>query len=830
MATAADRMLYELAQSSDQIGVTDLISILDRYPGIKTLSLDCFDTLLWRKTVAPADVFYQLQEQPGFSALGFTAALRIHAETRARQIKAIQSQATEVKLRDIYLCTYPELSASCLEQLASEELSMEMEACFALPQIIELMRTAHQRNLKIIIVSDTYFEEQQLRQLLGHCLPTDVMAAIQKIYCSCDYGKSKANGLFATVLQSSGLTPDSILHFGDNTTADYVAPRLLKINALHFSHTSEPLSALQRLQTIAASVLNPAIHHTQPLFNPFHSVLCSGRSDYRQPETLVGYASLGPIMYTFARFICDELQHMQAQGKKAKALFLMRDGYLPAQACDALMDTTVGKRIRISRFAAYAASFRTQSDVENYLAHVIQSQRFRDIANQLLLPEKVAEPIIKVAERSPNPAAEFTRLIQRQDTLRIIVTKSAEYRARLLSYLEKEADIQPGDTLVLIDLGYHGTVQQLLTPLLNEKNIDVTGRYLIALRTPDWESNRRGLLDPSWCDDKMLKTLVAYIAMLEQLSTSTEHSVIGYEKNGDVIFSETTLGEHQHTKLSHIQTECLRFIHDAKKLFASMNTTLSFDMMRAATMAELGRMIFFPTEIELNYLQSFQFDLNLGTKDVLTMFDPSKGLAGLHRRGIFFIEKNSKNMRMNYPAELRAAGFELTLALMTQQRFSLDIKLQDMLPRQQSLPMVLRRGNETHHTMIESQATFDGYYAAWTPIGKGDIEVSIRLGQHFDWIQIESAEVIRLDAFIAQQETGHSLEAWQHLTFQHMHEKSGRLFECSSDDSTMTLTPALKLPPADYIFRFVYRPIAARTRKTPEQPSSPQIAYKFSLQ
>ena len=109
---------------------------------------------------------------------------------------------------------------------------------------------------------------------------------------------------------------------------------------------------------------------------------------------------------------------------------------------------------------------------------------------------KSAEPIIKVAERSPTPAAEFTRLIQRNDILRIIFNKSADYRARLVRHLEKEASVQAGDTLVFVDLGYHGTVQRLLTPIFTEMGIEVFGRYLIALRTPEWESNRRGLLRP----------------------------------------------------------------------------------------------------------------------------------------------------------------------------------------------------------------------------------------------------------------------------------------------------------------------------------------------
>src|SRR3546814_4888259 len=63
------------------------------------------------------------------------------------------------------------------------------------------------------------------------------------------------------------------------------------------------------------------------------------------------------------------------------------------------------------------------------------------------------------------------------------------------------------------------------------------------------------------------------------------------------------------------------------------------------------------------------FRSNLGTEDLLQVFDQDKGLEGLRRRGLFFMEKNLKTMRTNYPAELRAAGLELVLLLMAQLRF-----------------------------------------------------------------------------------------------------------------------------------------------------------------
>ncbi|MGG2357442.1 hypothetical protein, partial [Salmonella enterica] len=56
----------------------DLPFVLDAHPGIKVLSLDCFDTLIWRDCHAPTDLFATL---PGIMPLQ-----RMASEMRARAL------------------------------------------------------------------------------------------------------------------------------------------------------------------------------------------------------------------------------------------------------------------------------------------------------------------------------------------------------------------------------------------------------------------------------------------------------------------------------------------------------------------------------------------------------------------------------------------------------------------------------------------------------------------------------------------------------------------------------------------------------------------------
>ena len=63
--------------SKNKVYAHQLLTAFNNYVStIKVLSLDCFDTLLWRKTVSPSDVFQDLQSRPAFKEIGYNSFLR----------------------------------------------------------------------------------------------------------------------------------------------------------------------------------------------------------------------------------------------------------------------------------------------------------------------------------------------------------------------------------------------------------------------------------------------------------------------------------------------------------------------------------------------------------------------------------------------------------------------------------------------------------------------------------------------------------------------------------------------------------------------------------
>lgn len=787
----------------------DLPLLIKRLPpNIKTLSLDCFDTLIWRKTASPTDVFYNLQNCHLFKKLNFNSMMRIRAETKARQRMLFKKELSEVKLTDIYREISPSLSKEEIEGLSEEELLAELDVCYSFKPMIDLIRSARQNQFNVIIVSDTYFSSAQIKLLLKNNLPADVFSTITEIFCSSEYGYSKSQGLFKKVIEKLKVPAETIVHLGDNLVADYHSPALLKVNTLHFLQQQEEVADILRLQAISANIMDPAIRHQEALYNPFRPILSSNFFDKNKPETLIGYACLGPIMYAFSQYLYEEITALKKQCNSLKVLYLMRDGHLPYLASETYLGVSPGNRVQISRFAAYAASFRSLEDIENYLLDVGISDRFYDVARQLLIPDNLAEKIIKTIEKSNAQNLEFIRAIRQPNIVNIILKNSADYRGRLIRYLEKNIGLTAGDTLMLVDLGYSGTAQRRLTPVLAELNIEVTGRYLLGLRTPEWSSQYRGLLDPAHYDDRALHALVYYITLLEQLCTANEKSVVDYDNEGNAIFSKIAMSDEQHRKLERIQFECLRFVFDAKKYFS--HHPIETSVLRQIALAELGRLLFLPTEIELDYLKTFEAEMNLGTEDILRVFDSNKGLSGLRRRGLLFMERPSQKTRTNYPAELRTAGIELVLSLLMQHRFALDIKLKDMAPRREILEIIFTRGSESHQTTVEAVATHDGYYSLCLP---GNLAVSILFGKKYEWIQIDSAELVTMTAFVQQSESNNTIDAWPMLRFNNLSEKNGKLFESLNESGALTLTPSPEIATKEYVLRIVFRPIATQVEK-----------------
>lgn len=720
--------------------IDDLCQLFSQHAhDLDVLSLDCFDTLLWRRVEKPTEVFYSLQQRPTFRKLECNATLRMSMETQARKQKRIVDNSNEVNLEEIYRAGFSDVSTIDLQALMQEELDEEKQACFAYAPIIRLIHAARDAGMKVIIVSDTYFSEDQLRELLAHCLPTETMSAIDQVYCSSNFGVSKAAGLFQSVLGLVKCAPERIVHIGDHPDADLAAAREACMKAFQLDRWSDVGREILQMNGNAARQIQPELGTRRPVPSPFHAVFAHNPLSEQHPAAVLGFNGAGPIVWSFAHWL-QEQGHERTKAGPCKYLFLLRDGHLPKLAFDLVNNNPdiSSHAVKISRFTSYAASFRTEADVLEYLVR-LEGPDLEPMCKQLLLPEKLKRPILQQTLRSSNPQKTFHKLIRKKSTLKQIFQASKAFRKRLHDYLQREIDLQEGDQLVLVDLGYSGTAQNRLQAVMEQEwKTGVFGLYLLSYNRPGWQQNRKGMIDPALIDDAAIATLVPYVAALEMVCTNNSGSVVDYSENGKPVCKKPDITEQQFSMVEKVQQHALRFVKQAQECISEMNIVDDVGSLREAALAALTRLSFYPVQEEIEAMKSFYLDVNLGTDLQIRLFDTDMARDGLQQMGLLYA---LTEQRMNIPVELRFHGLELSYSLFAQHRFMQTLRLDDFAVKREIIPVMLIRGDETSRIEAPAYPTYDGFYSLIIPVGKLEYELGIQFGACYRWLQMKSIKV-----------------------------------------------------------------------------------------
>lgn len=777
--------------------------------GVKTISFDCFDTLIWRKAVDPIDVFYTLAKHPIASQHGLTFSLRIMSERLAYQFNLVSKQHTQASLNDIYSHAFPYLSAQDIQLLCEAEIECELRHCFAYQPIVEAISSLHSNGYKIIIVSDTYLTENELRTILKNKLPAQAYQCIDKVYCSSDYQTAKYENLFTKVLTNENISAYKVLHIGDNIKADVNKPHSFGIHTLHFHQYNSEIAEVLRMQSLSSCFVDTTIRGEKSLTAPFKALLAASTVPEKTPEQ-IGYHTVGPILFAYANYIQESYQALVKQNKKVKIAYLLRDGYLPYLACKAVDETLPGNPVRISRFSAFASSFTDSASIDHYLASRIISRRYKEFCKQFLLPTDLAHKIISQAEKSDTPTLTFCKLIHQPDVEKQIFAASKKYRERLFKYLQKEMGLEKGDTLMFVDLGYTGTTQKRLSTVFKEEyQIDIAGRYLISVNaghSSHGALDREGLLDKKHYDDKSLGMLITYIALFEQICTSTEKSTIDFDDEGNPIYAEASVEENQLSKIVPIHRGTLNFIADAKEYMAKHPEHMSAADYRDLAAINLARLIYLPTKFENQYFSEFNHDVNLGADDVLKIMDINRSLDSLKRRGwLHSLHESYEQIRMNYPSEWRAISLELSVLLMTQHRFDFKIADNDLSHQSISIPVLIQTTQESSLIQMDAYPSYNGYYSLQVPVPENG-KIGIQFGAAVPCVEIYKIEKFPLIYLNRREETDHTEEVSDELLLSEMKLLHATVLLAESEQGLLIFSPK-KTDASQMILRVIFRPI-----------------------
>ncbi|MBC9032527.1 HAD family hydrolase [Sphingomonas sp. JC676] len=776
-----------------------LPSALDGRGPLKLLSLDCFDTLLWRDTHAPRDLFGALPN--------VTVPQRQWAELRARSASAVRRLQNEVHIAEIYAELLPNGTAEERAAAVQNELDAEASHCFAFAPAVELMREAHRRGMGVIIVSDTYLDADQLRGLIAASAGEEVAGMIHRIFCSSFYGRSKGEGLYELVLKELNVAPRDILHIGDNKKADVEGVAPFGVNTLHLKQFDDMAEQRLRLEAAVSAMLDPTPAEIATTHQPHRASLSAIEPRITDPAERFGFSTLGPVLGGFERWLAAEARALQAErGGNVHYLFLMRDGHLPMLVHQATGAHVSAHAIEISRFTATAASLTSEAAIERYLQLEIMGD-LKALANQLLLPKTEVATILRELPATGRPAA-FLRAIRNPARMRRIIKNAEGFAERMIAHIRASVNPAKGDTLMLVDLGYNGSVQNDIDRQLSEAlNVHVAGRYLLLREQSLTGFDKSGFLGPEHYDAYTLESLCSNVAVLEQLCTAAQGSVVDYSREGEPIRRGNSIKSRQSAIRDRVQQGCIRFVREERSVFVRHAVPDEATMWRRGAAAVLGRLMFIPMPQELAVLAEFEHDVNLGVDDTVALFDADIAKRGLRQRGLFYMKGSE---RMYLPAELHGEGLSLKLALLASKRFGLALKYADFIDQSISLPVIIADGRNVSTGNVTATPTHDGYYLAPIPIGDCRFSIGIQFGRLYEWLQVDSAVFMPVKRFLSDKQRPGLDEVEARPSLEGMEQTAPHLFRCADEGAFMMVPPPQRQHDEPMMLAVVFRPIAPR--------------------
>lgn len=272
------------------------------------ISFDIFDTLVKRPYLNPTDLFIHLGKI--FNENSF-AEKRIKAEKQARML----SKEQDITLDEIY-----QQLPSRYQIYKEREKLLEINNCFANQEVFTIYQEAIKLNKKVIAVSDMYLDRNTISKLLTKA----GYPHFDKIYVSSEYKKTKGSGdLFEIVLKDLSITPDKILHIGDNYRADFIQAKNKGLNAI--CYTVENL--------IKGKIFNKFKIQNYNLEQSVLYSLCNNYynncTDYWQK---FGFTYGGILCLSFILWFQEQIKNKNF----TDILFISRDGWILKQVFDLL--------------------------------------------------------------------------------------------------------------------------------------------------------------------------------------------------------------------------------------------------------------------------------------------------------------------------------------------------------------------------------------------------------------------------------------------------------------------------------------------------------------
>lgn len=615
---------------------------------IDLLSLDIFDTLLFRAVAKPIDIFpiiWKKAKQKQINGIDLSSnefqKLRVEMERRVRN----KHKNREVFLKEIYE-EMPSFITNDKALLMQLELDTEKEYCYANPEICEVIKEAKENGKIIILTSDMYLTTKQIEEILE--MNSISLLDIDDIIVSCEHKCNKQNGeLYQKLFEKyPKITKEKILHIGDNRNSDYDQAVKKGLQAIYYDVVPDKMYSIYDYEKIRHNVPLPQLLSLRKL-----------TATQKKGENLsayeIGASILGPFLSLYISWVVDRLEALHIN----RIYPLMREGYLLGK----LLDQEVKKRklaieikpIYISRKVTYIPSIQKidREEIENMIgARNLTIQEAIVLMGLSPINFSKFEPYfdVKLKEAHKQSFCELTlkeafilEMLQ-PSCIKKIESYVRKQRQLLTTYLKQE--IGDFTNVATIDIGFFGRIQMWMEQALHQEEIDAKMTHFLAIGVTG-DKLFQGIHFEGYCstiteNSDLITTIHRTTDVLEKLISVTEGSTIGYQVNGITGRVEPIKGQ----AVSNIYLQdVFQGIYDYQKKwfqFEEKKEKLARDCVlnsREALML-IHRLIDLPRIEEARLFTTVEADTNFGTnyqKSIIT----KANIELLKEKGIQYIDK-----------------------------------------------------------------------------------------------------------------------------------------------------------------------------------------------
>jgi O-antigen biosynthesis protein len=381
----------------------------------------------------------------------------------------------EYELNEVWFHAFERLAPSISEDGRSEiaadiarwEVQFEAEVTYPDPQIGSLLkRIAPGHNIRFL--SDFYMTSDTLSGLIQKHHPNLVTSGVS----SCSAGVNKRSGrLFHHFRENFLASADHALHVGDNKHSDFEIPSSFGLQSHHFVNKAEE----KKRRYLTAQFLR----RQSGDLNPYWADLTKNlklRLSKRGFGRVIQCHNIG-VEYAagFVLYVLFAIEQARKNGVD-KVYYFTREGEVLKKIHDRILEALPGdglpvaEILEVSRIATFGASIYDLSLKElNRLWTMYPSHSIRTMLVSLGVPFIDLDEVIErhgfLADEQilhPWKDPRFLGLINDEAFRKPILTAIAGRRADLSAYLRQKGINDQSRRVVIVDIGWRGTIQDNL--------------------------------------------------------------------------------------------------------------------------------------------------------------------------------------------------------------------------------------------------------------------------------------------------------------------------------------------------------------------------------